>query len=333
MNTRAIILGGGQSWDDSGLAAVRALPLMPVVHVPLIGHTIRWLADAGVTDVTICTHQSWRVTPEMLPADLRNRVNLTHYVDASPRGTAGCLRDAVEQFGGDRLIVCDGTILPEQDLPRIIEHHVDEAAALTVVVAEDSRSDPLVAARSRPLGIYVVDRDAVERIPARGYQDLKEMLIPRLYAEGLQTTTWTTSRAALRLHDVNSYLVMSASAITKLCRQDEAPAGYSKRNQSLIHETARVAADAALIGPVVIGPNCTVEKNVTIIGPTILGASCRIAATAVICASVLWDRCRAEQRSVIDHAVVIDDGYVPNGARVDHTIFGGDSIYSRLRTG
>ncbi|MGE3182521.1 MAG: sugar phosphate nucleotidyltransferase [Phycisphaerae bacterium] len=333
MTTRAIILGGGQSWNDAGLSAVRALPLMPVAHVPLICHTINWLAETDVTDVTICTHESWRVRPTMLQPALRDKVRLTHYVDASPRGTAGCVRDAVEQYGGDRVVVCDGTILPEQNLAAILQHHIDNAAALTVVVAADGRPRQDIAARSRPVGIYVIDRSAIELIPTTGYQDLKEMLIPRLYASGLHTTTWKTQRSALRLHDMNSYLVMSADAATRISKSKSDWSGYNRLGDSLVHASARVGARASLIGPVLIGPNTVIDEAVTIVGPTTIGADCRVESTAVICASVLWDRCRAGRRSVIDHALVIDDGQVPAGTRVDHAIFGGQSVFAEMQPG
>ena len=318
--TRGVILGGSHGWDETGFASVCPLPLMPIAHTPLVGHTLRWFADAGISDITICTNEGWRVGPGLLADPALRGLQITYYSDLAPRGAAGCLRDAGMLFGGDRFVCCDGTILPDVDPVEFIQHHLNRKAALTVGVSADEATEPGAARRGRPLGIYVVESDSLAEVPENGYQDLKEMLVPRLHQKSLIVTTYLADRPCARLSDMQSYLAICADAAVRLARLNVRWDGYRRVSQSQVHETAQVHNPQKLIGPVLIGPGTTIGPDVTIVGPTTIGGGCSVERGAVICSSVIWDRCKILERAVVDHAVVTDGAVIAANVRVDHTL-------------
>jgi NDP-sugar pyrophosphorylase family protein len=59
---------------------------------------------------------------------------------------------------------------------------------------------------ARPAGLYVFDRRAFEFIPAQGFQDIKEALIPRLYEAAEVVQMHIVPGVSVRIHDEESYL-------------------------------------------------------------------------------------------------------------------------------
>lgn len=323
-NLRAIILGGGPGWDESGFAAVRPYPLMPVAHSPLVCHTLLWLARHGIGKITVCTNEAWRLGRSLLARAASTSEDVTYFIDAAPRGTAGCVRDAAEQFGGERFLVCDGTILPDMDLVPLLRHHDHSGAGLTVVVTGERVQRDGVAQRLSPVGVYILDRAILAEVPEKGFQDLKEMLLPKLYARNIKVTTYLAPRACPRVIGLNSYLALCAAAALRLAAQSNPWPGYRRHEDSFIHESARVENPEHLVGPVLVGAETHIASDVSIIGPATIGARCTIESQAVICSSVLWDLCRVGRRAVVDHAVLADGARLTGGRRIDHTLLPGD---------
>ena len=67
---------------------------MPVAQQPLILYVLRWLGDAGIADVTVCANSSTRAVREQLANGASLDLALKYYEDHTPRGAAGCARDA-----------------------------------------------------------------------------------------------------------------------------------------------------------------------------------------------------------------------------------------------
>jgi NDP-sugar pyrophosphorylase family protein len=323
--TRAILLGGGPGWDESGFAAIRPYPLMPVAHTPLICHMLRWLALGGVRNATICTNETWRLSRSLLNSTAGPNMRVSYYVDIAPRGAAGCVRDAAAQFGGQRFIVCDGTILPDCDLDALLQHHLASRADMTVAVTRERLPQDGLAQRLSPCGIYVLEQSVLAEIPPRGFQDLKEMLLPRLYGRGANVSTFLLRRPCPRVVGLNSYLSVCATTSIQLASASASWPGYRRVGSAFVHESAVVEAPDRLIGPVLVGAETHIAADASVVGPTTIGAQCRVQRAAVVCASVLWDDCEVGPRAVVDHAVLADGARVPSGRRVDHAVLPGTS--------
>ncbi len=320
METRGIILAGGTGWEEDEFANSGPLFLRPVAHVPLLAHTLEWLAAGGITETTICANSSWKQTRHALAAE--QHAMLTYFVDAAPRGAAGCIRDALEQFGGRRALVVEGTILPNCDLAAVMQTHIDHNAMLTVVASPAPfGSTGGLTERYVPGGLYVVEGDVIDCIEPNGFQDIKEMLIPRLHKDGHTVAIHELGDVLPRVTNMSSYLTLNAVQCRQLTTGTYCPPGYKRVGDSLIHETARVSSSDRLIGPVLLGPETVVARDVTIVGPTVVGRECLIQSEAVVCASVVWNECYLGEHSVVDHAVLGDRAVVAPRHRVDHTFY------------
>lgn len=303
-----VVLAGVHAWGECVLESVTCRPLFPVAGAPLISHTLAWLRDGGITRASVCANSDTGALRRCLGSGDRLSLNIHYYEDKMPRGPAGCARDAVVDSAADIFIVVEGTVVPNLDLADLASAHRASGAVLTVVVAEGDGERPTVRPdRFEPIGVYVFSRAVLAHVPANGYQDIKESLIPRLYAQGQRVGTYVAGRGGSpRVTNAASYMGVSKWMVERLVASGSVPDGYVRLNDALVHESARLHAQARFVGPVLIGPHCRIDEGAMIIGPTCVGSHVQIGARSVVSRSVLWDNCQVGAEAVLDHCILTD---------------------------
>lgn len=306
---KGIILAGSHNWGDSTFERLLPRPLLPVAQRPLISYSLRWLYESGIQDVTVCANSRLRSMRARLTADCPPGSRIDYYEDRTPRGPAGCVRDAAMFSDADTLVISDGTAIPAVSLDALLETHYRQNAAVTLVV-HDEEARPNGAALTSPGGIYVFDRRVLDYIPVKGYYDVKEALIPRLYREGEMVTTYRAPGACARVLNAQSYLAVNHWMLERISELPAGLEGYSGFGDVVAHTTARLAMDARLVGPVLIGADAKVGAGATIVGPASIGAGCSIGEGALVSRSVLWTRCTVGSRATVDRCILADESLV-----------------------
>jgi NDP-sugar pyrophosphorylase family protein len=304
-----IVLAGAYPGGLCPLDELAPRPLLPVAQQPLVTYALRWMASGGVRRTTICANAVARPIRDML--DGREfGLHLDYLEDWSPRGAAGCVRDAGLRTDATTFVVADGTAVPVVDLARLLDNHQSSRAAVTVVVGADS------AGRLRPSGVYVFDRRAFDHIPEDGFQDIKEKLIPCLHAASETVSTYMAEQVAPRVVNADSYLALNQWVVERASRHREAADGYRSLGETVLHESASVDPTARLLGPVLLGPGVTVQAGATLVGPISIGPGTRIGHDAVLSRSVVWSRCVVGERSFVDRSMLADRAVVEPGSVV-----------------
>jgi NDP-sugar pyrophosphorylase family protein len=319
---QGVVLAGAYPKGGSSFDRLRPRCLMPVAQSPLVAYALRWLSDGGIRKVTLCANSSAPSLRDFLrdEPDLPPDVNV--YEDWMPRGTAGCVRDVGLDPEVHTLVVLDATTIPCLDLPDLLAAHQASEAAVTVVAYSDV--GPACSGRAlNPCGIYVFDRRTLEFVGARGFQDIKETLIPKLHAAGEHVGVHVVPRACPPVLNVETYLAANRWMVTRAVGEDRVPRGYCSHDGALVHVSARVAADARLLGPVMLGPDVVVEEGATIVGPTAIGRGSRIGRGAVVSRTVAWNDCWFGPDSFVDRCLLPDQAAVTPGV----------SFYNLLKVG
>ncbi len=86
--------------------------------------------------------------------------------------------------------------------------------------------------------------------------------------------------------------------------------GYYRRGEALIHTDTRVAADATLVGPVIIGQGAEIRGNTVVIGPTSIGCDVVINDGALVSRSAVWRRSVIQAGATVDLCVVGDGAVI-----------------------
>jgi mannose-1-phosphate guanylyltransferase len=330
-NVTGVILAGVHQWGGTALDRALPRPLVPVANRALITYSMRWLREAGVRGLTVCGNSHTGVIRTCLGSPTWEGIDIEYYEDPMPRGPAGCVRDAAFGGKGDIVVVVDGTIVPCVDLDAIIEAHLQSEAMLTVVVSSNGTASSTRSTAMRPLGMYVFTRRALEHVAPRGYQDIKEKLIPDLYAKGERVVTFSVRSAAPRVTGSDTYLAVNEWVVQQFVTNANLPAGYRREGEAVIHDSATIDPTAQVIGPVLIGPGCVLAGDVAVVGPTSIGSYGTIHAGAVICRSAVWDGCTVGRAAVLDRCILANGVEVSAGVSRREAVFTGETMQLPVR--
>jgi len=318
-NVVGIVLAGSYHSTDSTFLGSLPRPLVPVAQIPVVGYVLSWLRDAEVTRATICANSGSRAIQTCVGDGADLSMQLDYMEDATPRGPAGCARDAAMKQCADTFVVVDSTVIPAFDLRLLLAAHRASGATVTAVVHDSAGSHDTRGARSvSPAGIYAFSRGAFDASSQPGFQDIKEHLIPALRRQGGRVAAFHSPQFCPRVLNAETYLAVNHWTIERIPTHPntfERWGRFSVTGEVASHATANVHSTARIVGPVILGEGVTVGANAVIVGPTSLGPRTRVGVGALVCRSVLWSASDVGEGAFID-ASVIGDGFVvpPLGA-------------------
>ncbi len=296
----AIILAG----------TIRPSPLRQVLDIPVLCLPVgredlllnAWrsvLADVGISDDLRVVVNSYVDIETVASAAGRKgqRGNRTApRIIAEPtawRGTAGVLRDVTDDLQpADVVVVAEASCLPPVSLRPLIEAMSDDAFGV-VGVGDDQV----------PAGVYLFTRQALERVAAIGYQDVKEQMLPALHQADLPVRCARLGDEVHRIRDRSSYLQAVSYSL------EHANPG---RPPQLVAPQASVSGSALLEGFCLVEPGAIIEDG-AVVHDSIVLAGATVGGGAVVTRSVLGPRVTVVARARIVQDVVVEG--VPSTAR------------------
>ncbi len=312
--TAAIVLAGSHYWGSGTFERTLRGPLLPVGQQPLISYPLRWIAAAGIGSATVCAGPATDAVRARFGATGAAGVALDYYVDETPRGPAGCARDAALATTAERFVLVDGSLLPTLDLRALLAAHIESEAVATTVVEIDRRRMAIGGERpATPGGVYIFERDVLESVPALGFQDIKQGLLERLYSLGVKVVVREVPGVSPRILDFATYASVNSWVISTASDRGEPFGAWRRLGEALVHPTARVHPRARLIGPMLIGPDAQVDEGAVLVGPLSLGAGSHVEADAVLTRSVTWERCSIGAGAIVDACLLGDGAAVAPG--------------------
>jgi NDP-sugar pyrophosphorylase family protein len=192
----AIILAGGMAERLGPAAEGRPKPLVRVGGKPLAAYQVSAFVEAGVKRVLVSCASGQGHLFESELSGLGAEILAVE--EPEPLGRGGGLRLAAQRIEGDEAFAVNGDELVDLDFfaLRARQHEVPVAATIAVAplqspfgVVELGEGDLVASFEEAPrlphwvsCGIYVLGREAMERLPERG--DHERTTFPALAAEG-----------------------------------------------------------------------------------------------------------------------------------------------------
>jgi NDP-sugar pyrophosphorylase family protein len=283
----------------------------------MICYPLHWLRSGGISEAVICANSGTSAVRQYLGDGSRMAMDFKYLEDEIPRGPAGCARDAARLSDASVFVVVEGALIPSLDLRALIESHRRSGAAVTVVTEIDRRRHP--AGAQRPClsgGIYVFEKRVLEHVSTRGYQDIKEGLLPSLYSRGERVLTHEVQGLSPRVLDYPTYAGVSRWLIGLALEQSAFLAHYRKIGDRLQHPDALVDPNARFIGPVIVGRNAEIGAGAFVVGPSTIGAYSKVASGALVCRSLIWEHVSVGAAAAVDCSLLANHSVVRDGDRV-----------------
>ena len=317
-------MAGGEGTRLRPLTSNQPKPMIPLVNRPMMEHIVHLLQRHGFDDIV--------VTVAFLANSIRTYfgdgsefgVRMVYATEETPLGTAGSVRNARDELD-ERFLVISGDVLTDIDLSAIVDRHVERGALATigltavenplefgiVVTDEDGAVERFLEKPSWGQvfsdtvnnGIFVLEPEIFDHIPAGRPVDFSGEVFPALLEAGLRIDGFVTSGYWEDVGTLEAYA--SAHRDVLDAKVDVDVPGFRLEQGVWLGEGAEVHPGAQVVGPAVIGAYSRVEAGASV-GPY----------------SVLGSNVMVRSDADIERVVVHDNSYLGTGVRVRGSIVG-----------
>ena len=331
----AVILVGGEGTRLRPLTCNMPKAMVPIMNRPFMEHLLRYLEKHGIRDVILAMGYLVDPIQSRLGDGTQLGVRLTYLVEKSPLGTAGAVKNA-EAFLEGPFIVFNGDILTEIDLTAMIRQHQQikpkVSIALTPVenptlygVVETDGTGMVQRFMEKPswdkvttnminAGIYIVEPEVLEYIPAATHSMFEHHVFPLLLEKGKPVLSYPSSAYWIDIGAPEKYLKVHHDLL----------AGWGEEvrteGKCIIHPTARIK------GPALLGKGCVIGDGAQIRGPTVLGPRCEIGKGATIEGAVLWQDTKVGDEAVLKNCVAGANGCIEPECHIPENCVLGDNV-------
>ncbi len=316
LNIRTVVLVGRQDFGRCPLGARLPMALWPIADQPALQRLLQHLAGEGIRSAVVCCESD--ISEYIDPVREAGSLEITSLTEDLTGGTAGCLRDAVGSDPGDLIMVFSGSMASPPPIRSLIESHHSSGADLTVVF---NPGTPDRAQPGPPAEIYLCKPGVLRLIPAGGYSDIKEGLIPAILRDGGVVRPLVLPENVGSFHDRGGYLQAMAMHLDHTA----CAGGQTENGQPLIAGEASVHPSAKLCGAVMIGEHTQISEGTVIVGPSVIGPHAVVGRDSVVVRSVLWSGAEVGNRCEVFESVLDANVVLAGGTAVsEQTVAAGD---------
>ena len=340
-------MAGGQGTRLRPLTSNQPKPMLPVVGQPMMQHVLRLARRHGITDVV--------ATVQFLASIVRNHfgdgsdlgISMAYSTEEEPLGTAGSVKNAEGMLQGERFLVLSGDSLTDVDLTDLLRFHEESGAAVTVtlkrvedplefgivITGDDGRIERFmekpgwgdVFSDTINTGIYVVEPEVLDYIPAGEEFDFSKDLFPLLLDKGLPLSGYVTDRFWTDVGTLGAYMEAHRAALDRLVEVETT--GFEVQPGVWLGEGAELDPDARIEGPCFVGEDCRVEGGATLGSYTTLGVDVSVRSGAELHRAVVHDHAYVGPSAVLRGCVLGKNSDVKAGARLEEGVVVADSCH------
>ena len=339
---KAILLAGGKGTRLRPLTIHTPKPIVPIFERPFLNYQLDLLKQVPEIDqVVLSLNYQPRRIEELFGDGSESGLSIRYVVEPAPLGTAGAVRYAGESLR-ESVVVFNGDVLTEIDLAAVIGLHRARKAKATIVLTpvENPSAYGLVETDSsgnvrrflekpKPdeitcdtinAGIYVLEPDTFDRIPADTPWSIERSYFPSLIERGdtfvayVYHGYWIDIGTPAKYRQVHRDIMdgrfrsrlFAGGPVASVSPQARVDAGAIVESPCFIDEGSVVKAGAR-IGPyTVVGRQCHIEEQASI-EQSILWANTRICQEAVVSRSILGRQCHIGRNATVEDGVVLGD--------------------------
>ncbi|TLM65215.1 MAG: phosphoglucomutase [Deltaproteobacteria bacterium] len=306
---KAVIMAGGFGTRIHPLTINLPKPMIPLINRPIMEHIIELLKRHGITDLVLLLYHQPEVIKKYFGDGSEFGVHITYVTPLEDFGTAGAVKAAARHLG-ERFLIISGDLLTDFDLGRALAFHEQRAAQATITLT--SVTDPLqfgvvitdregritkflekpgwgeVFSDTINTGIYVLEPEVLERIPAGENRDWAKDVFPQMLADGAPLYGCRVEGYWADIGNPEAYLEACRDIFTGRVsvQVDDPPRHPGERIH--ISADAQIDADVELHGMVVLGHNTRVQGRARLHN-CVVGRNCRIEDGVVLEDAILWD--------------------------------------------
>lgn len=282
---KAVILVGGVSKWLYPLSDHQPRGMLRVGNVPALRHNLLNLMNRGVTEFCIPLDAANTSVRDYFKEGGNEGINIRYVYSKKFPGTAGCLQLFHEVLRDAPFLIVNGNSFSRLDLSPLLAPSPADNPFLRIGVYGPG---------SNSANMYYAHPGILQWIPRNRYFDLREQLVPLLPSRGCAVQEVPLRGTVNELHSFDDYLEANHEAARSAPQKD-----------SLASLNVRVSKMATLQGPVLIGRNTIIGAHCVIVGPAVIGSDCSIGRGVFIHRSVIDSHVRIRSNCHIQKSIVL----------------------------
>ncbi|NLZ38480.1 MAG: NTP transferase domain-containing protein [Firmicutes bacterium] len=343
---KVIIMAGGEGSRLRPLTCDRPKPMVPLVNRPMMEHIVALLKRHNLTEIGV----TLQYLPEQIKkyfADGREfGVNMRYYIEDIPLGTAGSVKNAAS-FLDETFLVISGDALTDFDLQKAITFHRQKGGLATIVLTSvdnpleygiviTDTEDRITQFLEKPswgevfsdtvnTGIYILEPEVLQFIPAKTKFDFSQDLFPLLMAKGYPLYGYVAEGYWCDIGNLQQYHqahldILQGRVKIDLDAKEIAPGVF-------VEENVVIADDAQITGPVFIGRGAHIKEKARVEEYSVIGAQTTVDSYASVKRSLCWRNVYIAPQAEIRGAILANRVRVLRGASLfEGAVVGDDTV-------
>jgi len=322
-------MAGGEGTRLRPITCGKPKPMIDVMGRPVMEHIIELMKNAGIKDIAVTLMYMPQVITDYFGDGSSFGVNLEYFIEETPLGTAGSVKNA-QEFLDDDFIIISGDCLTDIDINAAIDFHrrnnsvatlvlsrVDTPLEYGVVVTDDNGK--IVRFLEKPswsevfsdtanTGIYVLSPSVLDMINAGEKYDFSQDLFPRLLNDEKPMFGYVAEGYWCDIGDLNAYKKCHFDILDKkvnvIIDADESQPGV------YIGKGVQIQPNTLITPPCYIGNGSTIHSGAKILPYSIIGSDCKVYEGASIKQAVLHRNVTLGRMSQLRGCTIADGVYV-----------------------
>jgi mannose-1-phosphate guanylyltransferase / phosphomannomutase len=340
---KAVLMAGGFGTRIQPLTINLPKPMIPLINRPIMAHIIELLKRHGISDLVLLLYHQPEIIKNFFGDGSEFGVHITYVTPLEDFGTAGAVK-AAAKYLDERFLIISGDLLTDFDLSQVLQFHEANQAQATITLT--SVKDPLqfgvvitdkegritkflekpgwgeVFSDTINTGIYVVEPEVLDLIPAGENRDWAKDVFPQMLAADAPLFGCTLQGYWADIGNTDAYLEASrdiaAGKVAVPVRERPLREGLYLGNE------AEVGGDLSrLEGMVVLGDNTQVLGQARLKN-CVVGRNCLIEDNCELEDAVLWDNVYLRRGTRIHGAVLCNKVRAGQGVVIEEGAVIGD---------
>jgi NDP-sugar pyrophosphorylase family protein len=322
---KAILLAGGKGTRLRPLTLHTPKPIVPIFDRPFLQYQIDLLRQVPeIDEIVLSLNYQPRRIEEVFGDGSDLGVHISYVVEPQPLGTGGAIKFAAGQYKGEPLVVFNGDVFTSVDLPAVLALHRERQAQATIVLTPvdnptayglvqtdadgnvreflEKPSPDQITCDTINAGIYVLEPDSLDRIPADTVFSIERGYFPSLVAD----------RATFVAYVYRGYWIDIGT-----------PEKYRQAHRDIMDGRFAARPFTGKTGQALVSPDAKIEPGAIIEGPCFIDAGTVVKAGARVGAySVVGSHCHVGEGAVLDNAILWPNTWVDADARITGAVTG-----------
>ena len=337
-------MAGGEGTRLRPLTSNQPKPMVSLCGKPCMEYIVELLKKHGFDETVVTLMFLPKVIRDYFGDGSTLGVSMQYSVEQAPAGTAGSVKLAEDHLRDDTFIVISGDALTDFDLSEIVAFHKQRGAMVTialkrvenplefgvVVVDEEGRIERFlekptwgqVFSDTVNTGIYVLEPEVFDHIPADEPFDFSQDLFPKLFEMGAPLYGYVAEGYWQDIGSLPQYLTANCdlldgkveASIPGIELQHRIFVGDSINLDSIenisgpayIGNYAKIA-DTASIGKYTVLGNNVVVKDHAETRHSVIGSNTYIGASAKVVGAILGKNCDVKAGATFSEGVAVGD--------------------------